>query len=40
MLNGLAHWIKGGVFFWLGLVTLGRWCGAFGRYGWVSHVQR
>lgn len=34
--SGLAHWIKGGVFFWLGLLTLGRWCGSFGDLGWVS----
>uniref|UniRef100_L2FH80 Integral membrane protein n=1 Tax=Colletotrichum fructicola (strain Nara gc5) TaxID=1213859 RepID=L2FH80_COLFN len=29
--SGLAHWIKGGIFFWLGLLTLGR-RGTFGRY--------
>ncbi len=34
--SGLAHWIKGGVFFWFGLLTLGRWCGSFGELGWVS----
>ncbi len=34
--TGLAHWIKGGVFFWLGLLTLGRWAGSFGDLGWVS----
>lgn len=35
MLNGLAHWIKGGVFFWFGVLTLGRWSGVFGNIGWV-----
>lgn len=34
--TGLAHWIKGGIFFWLGIFTLGRWCGSFGELGWVS----
>ncbi|RDA90094.1 hypothetical protein CP533_4694 [Ophiocordyceps camponoti-saundersi (nom. inval.)] len=33
--SGLAHWIKGGVFFWLGLFTLGRWAGCFGELGWA-----
>ncbi len=32
----MAHWIKGGVFFWLGILTLGRWAGSFGDLGWVS----
>ena len=35
MLNGIAHWIKGAVFVWLGIFTLGRWSGAFGEIGWV-----
>lgn len=34
--NGLAHWIKGGIFFWYGILTLGRWGGAFVEIGWVS----
>ena len=33
--TGLAHWIKGGIFFWLGIFTLGRWAGSFGDLGWV-----
>ncbi|EFW99978.1 integral membrane protein [Grosmannia clavigera kw1407] len=37
--NGLAHWIKGGVFFWLGIVTLGRWAGCFGELGWAWNVR-
>jgi hypothetical protein len=37
--TGLAHWIKGGIFFWLGIFTLGRWCGSFGDLGWVSSSQ-
>ena len=35
LLNGLAHWIKGGIFFWYGLLTLGRWMGAFSDFGWA-----
>lgn len=38
--SGLAHWIKGGIFFWLGIFTLGRWSGSFGELGWVSHYVR
>ncbi|KAI2471155.1 hypothetical protein F4781DRAFT_143667 [Annulohypoxylon bovei var. microspora] len=37
--SGLAHWIKGGVFFWYGLLTLGRWCGSFGELGWSWNVR-
>ncbi|KAF6841547.1 integral membrane protein [Colletotrichum musicola] len=37
--SGLAHWIKGGVFFWLGLLTLGRWTGSFGELGWAWNVR-
>ncbi|KAF5018954.1 hypothetical protein F66182_9043 [Fusarium sp. NRRL 66182] len=37
--NGLAHWIKGGVFFWLGVFTLGRWSGSFGELGWAWNVR-
>ncbi|KAK3984955.1 hypothetical protein QBC44DRAFT_336060 [Cladorrhinum sp. PSN332] len=36
--SGLAHWIKGGVFFWLGIFTLGRWAGSFGDLGWAWNV--
>jgi hypothetical protein len=35
----LAHWIKGGVFFWLGIFTLGRWTGSFGELGWAWNVR-
>jgi hypothetical protein len=34
--SGLAHFIKGGVFFWYGILTLGRWAGCFAEIGWVS----
>jgi urea transporter len=34
--SGLAHFIKGGVFFWYGILTLGRWAGCFANIGWVS----
>ena len=37
--NGLAHWIKGGIFFWYGLLTLGRWIGAFSDFGWAWNVR-
>ncbi|KAM0348289.1 hypothetical protein ACHAPU_004257 [Fusarium lateritium] len=36
--NGLAHWVKGGVFFWLGIFTLGRWTGSFGELGWAWNI--
>lgn len=39
MLNGIAHWIKGGVFLWLGIFNLGRWCGCFADIGWVSKTE-
>lgn len=35
MFNMLAHFIKGGVFFALGLLTLARYCGAFADKGWA-----
>ncbi|KAE9964492.1 hypothetical protein BLS_008278 [Venturia inaequalis] len=37
--NGLAHWIKGGVFFWYGIYTLGRWMGAFADFGWAWNIK-
>ncbi|KAL2179467.1 uncharacterized protein P884DRAFT_195440 [Thermothelomyces heterothallicus CBS 202.75] len=37
--SGLAHWIKGGVFFWLGIFTLGRWAGSFGELGWAWNLR-
>ncbi|KAF4983820.1 hypothetical protein FZEAL_857 [Fusarium zealandicum] len=37
--NGLAHWVKGGVFFWLGVFTLGRWTGIFSELGWAWNVR-
>ncbi|KAH7122853.1 hypothetical protein EDB81DRAFT_765831 [Dactylonectria macrodidyma] len=37
--NGLAHWVKGGVFFWLGLFTLSRWSGSFAEVGWAWNVR-
>lgn len=33
--NLLAHWIKGGVFFILGVVSLARYCGFGAKYGWA-----
>ena len=37
--NGLAHWIKGGIFFWYGLLTLGRWLGSFADLGWAWNAR-
>ncbi|KAI1862418.1 hypothetical protein JX265_009132 [Neoarthrinium moseri] len=37
--SGLAHWIKGSVFFWYGILTLGRWSGSFGDLGWAWNVR-
>ena len=37
--NGLAHSIKGGIFFWYGLLTLGRWMGCFADVGWAWNVR-
>ncbi|RFU24218.1 hypothetical protein B7463_g12117, partial [Scytalidium lignicola] len=37
--NGLAHWIKGGIFFWYGILTLGRWGGAFAEIGWAWNIS-
>lgn len=37
--SGLAHWIKGGIFFWYGIFTLGRWSGSFGELGWAWNVR-
>ncbi|CAG8972886.1 hypothetical protein HYALB_00001306 [Hymenoscyphus albidus] len=33
--SGLAHFIKGSVFFWFGIVSLGRWAGCFAEIGWA-----
>lgn len=37
--NGLAHFIKGGIFFWYGLLTLGRWMGCWADFGWAWNVK-
>ncbi|EXJ90024.1 hypothetical protein A1O3_03092 [Capronia epimyces CBS 606.96] len=37
--NGLAHFIKGGIFFWYGLLTLGRWMGCFADLGWAWNIK-
>ncbi len=37
--NGLAHFVKGGIFFWYGLLTLGRWMGCFAEIGWAWNVK-
>ena len=39
MLTGLAHFIKGGIFFWIGVLTVGRWAGAFADLGWAWNVK-
>lgn len=33
--NGLAHFIKGGIFFWYGILTLGRFIGCWADLGWA-----
>ncbi|KAJ5544556.1 hypothetical protein N7461_006860 [Penicillium sp. DV-2018c] len=33
--NGLAHFIKGGIFFWYGVLTLGRYVGCWADLGWA-----
>ncbi|KAF3490579.1 uncharacterized protein GIQ15_00096 [Arthroderma uncinatum] len=37
--NGLAHFIKGGIFIWYGFLTLGRWVGCFADFGWAWNVK-
>ena len=37
--NVLAHFIKGGIFFWYGLLTFGRWMGCFGDFGWAWNLK-
>lgn len=37
--NGLAHFVKGGIFFWYGLLTLGRWMGCFSSWGWAWQIR-
>jgi len=37
--SGLAHFIKGGVFFWFGILTLGRWAGCFAEFGWAWNIK-
>ena len=39
MYNGLAHTVKGGIFFWYGFLTLGRWMGCFSEMGWAWNVR-
>ncbi|KAK5126468.1 hypothetical protein LTR85_010704 [Meristemomyces frigidus] len=39
VLSILAHFIKGGMFFWYGLLTLGRWMGAFTEFGWAWNIR-
>ncbi|KAL4875807.1 hypothetical protein BJY04DRAFT_201081 [Aspergillus karnatakaensis] len=37
--NGLAHFIKGGIFFWYGILTLGRVMGCWADLGWAWNVK-
>lgn len=37
--TGLAHWIKGGVIFWVGVFMLGRWAGSFAELGWAWNAR-
>ncbi|MCJ1399321.1 hypothetical protein MMC11_002523 [Xylographa trunciseda] len=37
--GGMAHFVKGGIFFWYGLLTLGRVMGSFADIGWSWNVK-
>jgi hypothetical protein len=37
--NVLAHYVKGGIFFIYGFLTLGRWMGAFADLGWGWNMR-
>lgn len=37
--NILAHYVKGAIFFWYGLLTLGRWMGCFADLGWAWNIK-
>jgi len=37
--SGLAHCVKGGIFFWYGLLTFGRWMGCFAELGWAWNMK-
>ncbi|EPY50453.1 fungal protein [Schizosaccharomyces cryophilus OY26] len=37
--NGLAHWIKGGLFLWYGILSFGEYLGAFAEYGWAWNLR-
>ncbi|KAK0551516.1 hypothetical protein OC846_003231 [Tilletia horrida] len=39
-INGCAaHGIKGGIFFWFGLLTFGRYVGAYAEHGWAWNAR-
>lgn len=35
----MAHFVKGGIFFWYGLFSLGRCMGAFADLGWAWNIR-
>jgi hypothetical protein len=37
--NVMAHYVKGAIFLFYGLLTLGRWMGAFADFGWAWNVK-
>nr|OQO02744.1 hypothetical protein B0A51_18528 [Rachicladosporium sp. CCFEE 5018] len=37
--SGMAHYVKGAIFLWYGVLTLGRWMGSFQKYGWAWNVR-
>lgn len=39
VLSGLAHFVKGGIFFWYGLLCLARVMGSFSDFGWSWNVK-
>jgi len=37
--NGLAHFVKGGIFVFWGIISLGRWLGAWADCGWAWNAK-
>jgi hypothetical protein len=35
----LAHFIKGGIFLWLGMLMIARWAGSFADLGWAWNAK-
>ena len=37
--SGMAHFVKGGIFFWFGVLALGRCMGSFADMGWAWNMK-